>query len=72
MTHLEMRTGFALRLYNLRMDRDAGHKQIAAKVGVNRRTYTSWESGVCLPKAYRLWQLAKLFGVTMEYLLTGR
>lgn len=52
--------------------RDAGVKaeQAASALGVSITTLFSWERGDTNPSAERLVELAKLYGVTTDYLLT--
>lgn len=42
--------------------------QVAELVGVERSTYTSWESGRSLPKPAQFIMLSKIFDVSFEFL----
>ena len=43
--------------------------QLAAKVGVTRKAVEFWEKGINEPKASYIYQLAKVFDVSADYLL---
>ena len=46
-------------------------KKVADALGVNRVSVTQWENGSAKPSIERLAELAKLFGVSTDALLTG-
>ena len=46
-------------------------KNVADALGVNRVSVTQWENGSAKPNIERLGELAKLFGVPIDALLTG-
>lgn len=46
-------------------------KKVADALGVNRVSVTQWENGSAKPSIERLAELAKLFGVSTDTLLTG-
>lgn len=49
----------------------AGYSQsyVGMKVGVTNKTVSSWECGRRLPSIIELYQLAELYGVTIDDLL---
>ncbi|WP_295963683.1 XRE family transcriptional regulator [uncultured Bartonella sp.] len=58
----------------LKRYRRAAHltqKNVADALGVNRVSVTQWENGSAKPNIERLGELAKLFGVPTDALLTG-
>lgn len=58
----------------LKRYRRAAHltqKSVADALGVNRVSVTQWENGSAKPNIERLGELAKLFGVPTDALLTG-
>ena len=44
-------------------------EQFGEKLRVSRQTVTKWESGVALPDSNNILTMAKLFGITADYLL---
>ena len=52
--------------------RDNAHMtdyQVAANTGINRSTFADWKSGRSKPGVEKMYLIAKLFGVTIEYFL---
>lgn len=45
--------------------------KVALEIGLNRSAPTSWKSGI-IPRDATLQKIAKYFGTTTEYLLTGK
>ena len=68
---LSERIEFGLRLRRAR--RDAGYTLEAAgdAVGVVRQSVSKWEDGTNYPTPDRLQKLAELYGVSVDWLLTG-
>lgn len=64
-----MQTG--KRLLDLRIQKGMSQQQIAALLNVTHQAVSKWETGVALPDMATLLALAKLYHVSMEYLLTG-
>lgn len=57
---------------NLRLLREANNykqRQIADLLGINRATYASYETGRNKPNYHILEAFAKIFGVTVDYLI---
>lgn len=63
------REGFGLRLKAAREARELTQQQVADKFDVKKATVSAWETGVGVPDALRLRQLAKLYGVSADALL---
>lgn len=59
-----------LRLKSLRKERNLRGEDMAKVLGVAASTYARWETGSNSPKN-KIPELAKFFGVTTDYLLTG-
>ena len=54
---------------NLREDNDWTQQYVAERIGVNRRTYSAYETGVNSMTPEILIQLAELYGTSVDYLL---
>lgn len=59
-----------MRLKELRIAQKLYQKDIADILGVDRTTYTKYESGASEPDIATLIQLADFFGVTVDYLIS--
>ena len=44
---------------------------VARETGITKSTFSDWKSGRSTPKDEKLSKIAKLFGVSIEYLRTG-
>ena len=53
----------------LRKSRNWSQEQLAEQIGVTRQALSKWENGTAVPDTNNVVQLAKLFGVTTDYLL---
>lgn len=62
---------FGEKLLNLRRARGWTQEELADKIGVTRQALSKWESSSALPDTKNVVALAKLFGVTTDYLLCG-
>jgi transcriptional regulator with XRE-family HTH domain len=60
---------FPSRLKELRKARTLTQKQLAEAIGVNERSYQSWEYGKAKPDYGNLLVLADLFAVSIDYLV---
>lgn len=60
------------RLTALRVEAKQTQTEVGKTVGVSRRTISNWENGKCEPSNYHLMLFARHFGVSMDYLTTGR
>ena len=54
---------------NLREDKDWTQQYVADRIGVNRRTYSAYETGVNSMTPEILIQLAQLYKTSVDYLL---
>lgn len=59
------------RLKNLRNKNDLTQKNVASKLGLNNKTLSGYENDVSTPDADTLAVLAKFYGVSVNYLITG-
>lgn len=57
------------RLRNLRVGKKLSQKQVAALIGVDPSTISTYENATRLPSYSSLIKLAKVYGVTIDYLL---
>jgi len=46
--------------------------QVAKATGVNLSTFTDWKTGRCHPKIEKMQKIADYFGVSVEYITTGK
>ena len=60
---------FAERLRELRIDKDAGQKEVGAIIGVSDSSIRKYESGERTPGPESIVKLADFFGVSTDYLL---
>lgn len=60
---------FSTRLRQLRTDKRLTQSDVARRVGVTRSMISSYETDIRLPSYDILLSLARLFGVTTDYLL---
>ena len=57
------------RLREFRLDHNLTQKNIADVLGVDRTTYTYYETGVTTPSPSTLYKLSKIYNVTIGYLM---
>lgn len=57
------------RLHNLRIGRGLSQKQVAKLIGVNPSTISTYESAMRLPSYPSLIRLARVYGVSIDFLL---
>lgn len=62
---------FQSRLYQLRREKGMSQEDLAEVVGVTRQAVQKWESGASRPDMENLTALARYFGVTLDWLITG-
>lgn len=55
----------------LRQNRGMTQQQLAAALNVSHQAVSKWENGAALPDVQTLMELSRLFGITMEQLLSG-
>lgn len=57
------------KILNLRKNNGWSQEELADKMNVSRQSISKWESAAAIPDINRILELAKLFGVTTDYLL---
>lgn len=62
---------FSERLLHLRRREGFSQEELAERLAVSRQAVSRWELGTAMPDAFNLLQLARLFGVTVDFLLCG-
>lgn len=67
----ELKLISASNLINLRTGRGWTQAELGAKLNYSDKTVSKWERGEAIPDAYVLLQLAELFGVTVDDLLSS-
>ncbi len=60
------------RLARLRRAHNITQEGLAEVLGVSRQAVSKWESDLTYPETDKLLRLARLYGCTVDYLLTGR
>lgn len=60
---------FGERLKNYRKAKNYTQGELALRVGVSAQAVSKWEKGECLPDVYNLKLLAKLYRVSMDFLM---
>ena len=60
---------FADKLITLRKKEGWSQEELAEKLGVTRQSVSKWEGAQSVPDIDKILQLARLFGVTTDYLL---
>ncbi len=60
---------FAQRLRELRVENNLTQAQVASRLGIKQQSYVRYEIGSGEPSLETLVALAKLFGVSADYLL---
>mgnify|MGYP000155571353 FL=1 len=61
---------FAENLRTLRRCAGMTQKQLAGALGVDQRTISAWEKGVCEPSFFLLAKLCEIFDETFDGILT--
>ena len=46
--------------------------RVAKETGISQTTFSNWKSGRSIPKTDSLQKIADYFGVTLDYLMTGK
>ena len=59
-------------IYTLRKEKKITQAQLAEKLGVSEQAVSKWENDQCSPDVSLFPIIADYFGVSMEYLLTGK
>ncbi|MBE5775655.1 MAG: helix-turn-helix transcriptional regulator [Clostridiales bacterium] len=55
----------------LRQDRGMTQQQLAAALNVSHQAVSKWENGAALPDIQTMMELTRLFGITVEQLISG-
>ena len=63
---------FGANLKKLREDSHLSQEQLADAIGVSKSTIGMYEQGRRVPSVEMLVQMADLFGVSLDYLITGK
>lgn len=61
---------FAKNLKTLRLSNGMSQKQLADKVGVDQRSVSVWERGICIPSVETIAKLCEIFDETFDSILT--
>ena len=60
------------RIFNLLKERGVTATELSRATGINASTLTQWKKGLQKPSTEAVIKIADYFGVTTDYLLTGR
>lgn len=60
---------FAIRLKELRVEKQLSQTQLAAALGVSQSMIARWENDECEPTGTNIVSIANYFNVTTDYLL---
>ena len=60
------------RISNLRKENGYSQEYVAERLDVSRQAVSKWETDTSAPDTYNLIALAELFGVSVEYIATGK
>ena len=64
-----MKTVFAVRLAELRVERGMNQRQVSGELGVSQAVLSHYENGLREPKLEFVLKLCSYYGVTADYLL---
>lgn len=67
----ELKLVTASNIIRLRTQNGFTQAELGAKLNYSDKTISKWERGAAIPDAYVLTQLADIFGVTVDYLLSS-
>ncbi len=59
------------RLARLRRAQNITQEELAERLGISRQAVSKWESNLAYPETDKLLSLSRLYGCTVDYLLTG-
>lgn len=60
------------RIQSLRKAKGISQEQLGEALGISRQAVSKWESGQSIPDIGNIIQMSEVFGVTTDYLLTGK
>ena len=69
--HIKMNVETANRLVQLRKKRGYSQEELAEKLGLSRQAVSKWERAEASPDTDNLIALSKLYGITLDELITG-
>lgn len=58
-------------IYHYRTERNMSQLDLADALEVSRQSVSKWETGAAVPELDKLVKMAKLFGVTLDELVSG-
>lgn len=64
--------GFGEFLYTLRKEKGMTQAELAQTLGVTNKAVSKWETGEAMPETAQLLPISRIFGVTVDELLSGR
>ena len=67
----ELKLVTASNLIRLRTEKNMTQAELGARLNYSDKTISKWERGEAIPDAYVLTQLAELFGVSVDFLLSS-
>ena len=59
------------RIYQLRKEKNMTQQDLADQLGVSRQAVSRWEMGTAKPEMDSLTAMSRIFGITVDELLTG-
>ncbi|MDO4803864.1 MAG: helix-turn-helix transcriptional regulator [Lachnospiraceae bacterium] len=71
MNRIELQKGIATRTLQMRDARGWTQKELAKRAGIKRDTLASLETRTCMPSLMTVIGLARVFGITIDYLVFG-
>jgi len=60
------------RIEALRLNKNISGNKLCKELGIAQSTYATWISSDTVPKVDKLQKISKYFGVSIEYLMTGK
>lgn len=60
------------KLLDLRKKKNLSQEEVALELGVSRQTISKWETGQTTPDFDKIVPLCELYGISTDYLLTGK
>lgn len=46
--------------------------KVSKETGIAQSVFSSWKNGISVPKGDKLQKIAEFFGITLDYLMTGK
>lgn len=60
---------FSARLRELRREAHMSQRQVVEKLNMRQQSYAQYENNICEPNLQTLAEIARLFGVSSDYLI---